>query len=237
VEISRPRPDRVESDDTPQVVVRSGGRVRAALRCPYCHDQVGRQGALACARRGCGALYHRECWEECARWDGCAALACGSREAREVSALGYLVRWLRLLVAALLFPRRVARALRAAESASAASIFRRALDLAWVVAPSRDETKNGWGKVALHIVSVWPLAALLLFTIHSPEHPDRFLVTAPFLLLALTVVTPFLLALVGAAGLLSLRALALAFHAELSAFGRQEAALRSERSAPIKDDA
>ena len=143
--------------------------MRAALRCPYCHDQVGRLGALACARSGCGALYHRECWEECARWDGCAALACGSREAREVSALGYVLRWLRLALAALLFPRRLVRALSATQGASAVSIFRRALSVAWILMPSTDASKNGLVKLLLHMLTVGPFLAL--FGVACPDSP------------------------------------------------------------------
>jgi hypothetical protein len=44
----------------PQVVVHPKPRTRLeeALVCPYCRDVVTRRGVVACARRGCGALYH-----------------------------------------------------------------------------------------------------------------------------------------------------------------------------------
>jgi hypothetical protein len=82
-------------------------RVSEALVCPHCRDGVSRSGTVACARRGCGALYHRECWEECARqYGGCAIYGCESRESKEVSLPGWVARVARLfLVAKLLAPR------------------------------------------------------------------------------------------------------------------------------------
>lgn len=95
-------------------------RVREALRCPFCRDAVGRQGAVACARRGCGATYHRECWGECATdYGGCAVFGCGSTSSRELTTVGWLLRVARLLLAALLFPPRALRAVRRAEKAGA----------------------------------------------------------------------------------------------------------------------
>jgi hypothetical protein len=68
-----------------------------------------------CARTGCGTLYHRECWEECsAHYGGCAVYGCESHSVREVSVAGWLYRLTRLLLAAWLFPPRVARALEQA---------------------------------------------------------------------------------------------------------------------------
>lgn len=95
-------------------------RVREALRCPFCRDSVGRRGAVACARRGCGATYHRECWGECARdYGGCAVFGCGSTSSRELTTVGFLLRVARLLLAALLLPPRALRAVRRAERAGA----------------------------------------------------------------------------------------------------------------------
>ncbi|MCO5167091.1 MAG: hypothetical protein M9894_12120 [Planctomycetes bacterium] len=88
-------------------------RVREAMRCPFCRDDVARAGAVGCARRGCGALYHAECWEECAAsYGGCAVFGCGCEEATGVTRTALLVRALRLLVAAALFPPRMLEALR-----------------------------------------------------------------------------------------------------------------------------
>ncbi|MBX3470647.1 MAG: hypothetical protein KF878_27585 [Planctomycetes bacterium] len=88
-------------------------RVREAMRCPFCRDDVARAGAVGCARRGCGALYHAECWEECAAsYGGCAVFGCGCREATGVTRTALLVRLVRLLVAAVLFPPRMLEALR-----------------------------------------------------------------------------------------------------------------------------
>lgn len=93
--------------------VRVSARVREALVCPYCRDQVARDDVVACAARTCGALYHRECWEHCAtEFGSCAALGCGSTQHRELSAVGYLYRLARLFVAAILFPPRALKAWR-----------------------------------------------------------------------------------------------------------------------------
>jgi hypothetical protein len=233
VDATRRPSDRRPSDDTPQVVVRKGGRVRAALRCPYCHDQVGRRDMLACAR----GRYHRECWEECARWDGCAALACGSREAREVSALGYVVRLLRLALAALLFPPRVARALITTEGAGVVSIFRQALTVAWVIVPSSDASKNGPGKFMLHLLSAVPAVYLVWAILEhtSQGGPAELVLLIPVVFIGLMIFAPFLLALVATISFYGLRGLALAFRGELAAFGRQDAPIRSVRSALKKE--
>jgi hypothetical protein len=96
---------------------RPRSRLGQALVCPYCRDGVGRRGAVACARRGCGALYHRECWGECAKsYGGCAIYGCGSAQAHEVGLVGYLLRAARLVGQAFLSPPRMARRLGAAAS-------------------------------------------------------------------------------------------------------------------------
>lgn len=232
VDAIRPDPERQQR---PQVRVRAaastsgGGRVRTALRCPYCHDQVTRRGALSCARPACGALYHRECWDEVAAWDGCAALGCGGREAREVSGLGYLVRVARLLAAALLFPRRVVRALRVTEGAGPRAVFGQALDRAWVVVPSRDSSKNGLLKLALHAVVVGPVLGVLVALVvwSGLTAPGPILVIFPLLAVLGTLGAAFGLALLATLALFSARALARAFRRELAAFGRADAPVRS----------
>src|SRR5262249_10267165 len=102
-------------------------RFRQALVCPFCRDEVGRDGAVVCARERCGALYHAECWGECAtHYGGCAIYGCSSKKSREVSAAGYAFRLARLVVAAILFPPKVARAIRATEGQGFRAIYRRA---------------------------------------------------------------------------------------------------------------
>lgn len=104
-----------------------GGRVRAALRCPYCHDGVERQGGVACARRGCGALYHEACWRECvSHYGGCAVFGCGCRDVKGLTRVGLWVRVARLVLAAFLFPPRVIDALR--DEGAGAEEVRRALE-------------------------------------------------------------------------------------------------------------
>jgi hypothetical protein len=103
-------------------------RLRQALVCPYCRDSVGREGTVICARTKCGALYHRECWEECARqYGGCAVYGCTAKKCREVTAAGFALRLAKLLLAAALFPPRAVRALRSNETESALSVYRRAV--------------------------------------------------------------------------------------------------------------
>ncbi len=104
------------------------GRLGQALVCPYCRDGVDREGTVICGRDKCGALYHRECWDECSQaYGGCAVYGCSSRKCREVSAAGWIIRLTKLIVAAALFPPRAVKALRKNEMESAASVYRRAV--------------------------------------------------------------------------------------------------------------
>ena len=87
-------------------------RIRQALVCPYCRDEVERGAeSVGCVRDGCGAIYHSECWEECSADHGsCAVFGCSSQRAAPLSSAGYLLRLLRLLAAALLLPPRLVAA-------------------------------------------------------------------------------------------------------------------------------
>ena len=126
-------------------------RVRQALVCPYCRDEVQRRGTVACARRRRGALYHRECWEECAtQYGGCAVYGCESRKSREITALGYFWRLLRLFLAALLFPPRFARAIKRHHDDGPASIFR--------VALARARETRQWFKAK----NLWPVVVIFV---------------------------------------------------------------------------
>lgn len=114
MERARTGPDAPRGADALEVRVEATARDRAreALRCPYCRDDAARV-VLTCARPGCGAHYHAECWDECrGSFGGCAVLGCGSGEVRGVGRLRVLGRFLRLLLAAWLFPPRLVRALR-----------------------------------------------------------------------------------------------------------------------------
>lgn len=80
-------------------------------------------GTVACARAGCGALYHAECWHECrTSYGACAVFGCGSTEVERVSAVTLLVRVLRMFVAAFVFSPQVVDALREGEAAGVTSI-------------------------------------------------------------------------------------------------------------------
>ena len=129
---------------------RARDRVRAALTCPFCRDGVARRDAVVCKRDGCGAVYHQECWDECLQdYGGCAVFGCECRGARTISRVGLLWRWLRLLVAAVLFPPRVITALNSEEAVSHATPWGRVLDEArllhretWSGAASSPETQR-----------------------------------------------------------------------------------------------
>lgn len=48
------------------------------VRCPYCHDDLGSDGLVTCAR--CEARQHSDCYEAHGR---CAVFGCGSKETHE----------------------------------------------------------------------------------------------------------------------------------------------------------
>ncbi|MEZ6186966.1 MAG: hypothetical protein R3F62_18405 [Planctomycetota bacterium] len=79
--------------------------------------QVSERGAaVGCARAGCGAVYHTECWDECrVSYGACAVFGCGSHEVRALSARQLRLRGLRLLLAAFLFPQRLLDSVRQVE--------------------------------------------------------------------------------------------------------------------------
>lgn len=194
--------------------VRARGRVRAALRCPYCHDDVTRRGALACTRPGCGALYHRDCWAEAEQARGCAALGCGARTAVEVSAAGWALRLVRLVVVALLLPPR-----------AAAWVRRRAPPAALSGADALRESVREQGPILLTLAVELPLVALLVAMTWSSRGPPspEWLRGGVFGPLSLVVVVPFLLYLLGFVAWAALRAFAVGFARELGALDRADA--------------
>ncbi len=137
-------------------------RLRQALICPYCRDEVARDGTVICARKGCGALYHDECWRECAQaYGGCAIYGCSSRKCREVSAAGYSLRLARLALAAVLFPPRVARAITSSERESFREIYRRAVRFSNGIAASADPTENPPRKMLVYLLGSCPISLAL----------------------------------------------------------------------------
>jgi hypothetical protein len=220
------RPDS-EREQDPAAPERS--RLRRALVCPYCRDDVGRKGALACGRRGCGALYHRECWEECAaQYGGCAVYGCGSKKAREVSLVGWTIRIARLLLAAILFPPRVARVLRERQGERVAATWRRAFEIARPLLVSPDPRKNGPLKLIVCLVSVSLALLLLSWAIElvdtwGREREGRFVFGAGVVgMLAFPFLLPFTIAFFVALVFLMARALGAAFRDELAALGRAD---------------
>jgi hypothetical protein len=209
----------------------SRSRVSQALVCPYCRDSVTQEGTVACARKGCGALYHRECWNECAvQYGGCAIYGCSSKKSREVTAAGYLLRLSRLAVAAALFPPRMARALRDHGSEEFTSVYRRAVRKAigWHGVANGNSTRQ----FVVTLVIGLPIALIALVADVALEFPElllksesalglrvvAFLYGIPFSLLAL----PFLVALPIALAVYSVQAIATIFMNELAALTRAD---------------
>src|SRR5579883_397187 len=216
------------------------GRLRQALVCPYCRDEVGRDGTVICARKGCGALYHRECWGECAeRYGGCAIYGCSSRKCREGSAAGYLLRLARLAVAAALFPPRVARAFTSSERESFRAVYRRAVRFSNLFAASNDPAENPPRKMALYVLVSFPLALTLTLTfirlvvVPRPRHfvdaigaflaHDWAVVKFYFLVAGLTFVLPRIFALPPAVLYYTYRSIAEVLRGELAALARADA--------------
>jgi len=205
-------------------------RLRQALVCPYCRDEVEREGTVICARKGCGALYHQECWQECAQqYGGCAVYGCSSKKCREVSAAGYFVRLGRLGLAALLFPPKIARALRKAEGEGFAAIYRKAVAATRMVGVSTDENTNSQAKMAIHVglsIAVIVTVAALAF---STPWISRWLTTGSNAFWGLVpifffvpIALPWIVALPLALAFFTLRAVAIAFKTELAQLGRAD---------------
>ena len=80
---------------------------------------------VGCARPGCGAVYHAECWEECkASYGACAVFGCGCRESTSLSQTQLRLRGLRLLLAAFLFPQRLVDAVRNVDASDEGELTR-----------------------------------------------------------------------------------------------------------------
>ncbi len=176
-----------------------------------------------------GALYHAECWQECAQqYGGCAVYGCSSKKCREVSAAGYFVRLGRLGLAALLFPPRIARALRKAEGEGFRAIYRRAVRATRWVGVSTDETTNSQAKMAIHIglsiavvLGVGAIAGTSPWLARWLTTHGTFWVLAP-LFFVLPLLIPWIVALPATLAFFTLRAVAIAFKTELAQLGRAD---------------
>jgi hypothetical protein len=99
-------------------------RLRAAMTCPYCRDSLD-ESAFLCDRRGCGAVYHEECWQECRQtYGGCAIYGCGCTTGHEVGRFALQRRVARLVLAAVLFPPKAVARIRQLETQSFKEIWR-----------------------------------------------------------------------------------------------------------------
>ena len=226
-----PTPEHAHQDPSPPPVgltikasaKAEGGaraRVREALTCPFCHDAVPRNGGSLCARDGCGALYHRECWEECARdYGGCAVYACGSTEAHDLSPFAWLLRWLRLLTAAILFPPRAVRAIQRSQGQTAGEIFAQSRQEASAYLHTRVDGLGRLLVLGLAGLAV-ALAAIKGLEQHhggiAPQHVV-WVLAATFALPLLAIYSPYLYAFTWVARVLIGRRLSKALQDELDA--------------------
>ncbi|MGE0709364.1 MAG: hypothetical protein AB7N76_09490 [Planctomycetota bacterium] len=202
-------------------------RVRQALSCPYCRDEVTRSvQSVECERDGCGALYHEECWDELRAAHGtCAVFGCGCARARPVSSAVYLWRVARLVIAALLVPRRVAEAVAEQEGEGLLTQVRRICELAYPTIDPGDV--YGTTKLGVYLATSVGLAMLLarlLPTLLPPGFEALAPLLVPLLVLVLTVLIPTVLAAGGLALFVLARALVLTLRGELAALERPECA-------------
>jgi hypothetical protein len=206
-------------------------RLRQALVCPYCRDEVEPEGTVICARGGCGALYHRECWDECSQqYGGCAVYGCSSKKCREVSAAGWFLRMARLAVAAVLFPPKIARAIRQADGEGFAAIYRKAVARARVVGVSTNDDENSPAKMNAHLAFAILLLVVVGTVLVSGVNPawtrkadtvaGRLTLLAAFIVVPVTL--PWVVALPLTLGFYTLRAVATAFKSELAALARAD---------------
>jgi hypothetical protein len=211
----------------------SGSRVRQALVCPYCRDEVEQEGTVCCVRKGCGAFYHRECWDECAvQYGGCAIYGCSSKKSREVSAAGYVLQIGRLLVAAALFPPRIARAIRDVdEGEGLVQIWKRARKAtSFVVADEGGNEPVANYKLGLYVVYTLSSYALVLLTLSRLMRNFSFWARTStwaspilgLLFITMPIALPWALALPTTLAFFTLRAVALAFKNELAALTRAD---------------
>jgi hypothetical protein len=231
----RPRQPR-DDDDEPQpsrdepAVLRSRtrrGRVREALRCPYCHDQVEGGGAVGCARTACGAVYHLECWGELqSSYGACAVYGCGSQQAKELSRWAWWWRLTRLILATILFPPRVVGLVRQADTEGLRSIYRRAREKAgWIYGQANaNSTMQTLLVLGMGVPLSYALVALVTasrggeLTENDMAWIMPLIGAGPFLMLIL----PSLLAFVFTVGVALATGLAHAFATELSALARAD---------------
>jgi hypothetical protein len=216
-------------------------RVHEALVCPYCRDTVKKRGTVACARRGCGALYHRECWEECsAQYGGCAVFGCESKRAKEVSAAGYVLKLARLLLAAVLFPSRLVRKI-GEEERRGRSLWQRSLEEARRLDPRRAKGADAVGVLVVYVPALGGGMVLSMYVAlcavygvegaralpdwHVPLQ-DHIVQLLTVLVFAVTVIAaaliPLLIGVVLALGLNFMRLLGRVFLAEVSAMARAD---------------
>jgi hypothetical protein len=199
------------------------GRVRQALTCPYCHDAVAREGEVVeCARDRCGALYHQECWEECSAGHGsCAVFGCCSTRAAPVSSLVYVLKVLRLVMAALLVPKRLAEIVEERENESLGSQIAR---LSSVAFPSLDPADHyGAQKMIAYLLASLFLAVTLVRVLPGmlpPGMEPLVPIFAPSLVLLGAFLLPAVVMVVSVTILCVTRALVLGLRGEIAALER-----------------
>lgn len=200
-------------------------RIRQALVCPYCRDEVERGAeSVGCVRDGCGAIYHAECWDECSADHGsCAVFGCSSTRAQPLSSAGYVLRVLRLLAAALLLPPRLVAAVE--ERDGGEGLGQQIARLSAAAFPSLDPSDDGFGKLAAYLTTSCMLAFALVPLLEGllPRgFPAAMTVLAiPPLVLLGTLVLPGLVAALSISAFCLARALVLGLKGERAALERR----------------
>lgn len=172
-------------------------RLREALTCPWCRDDVQRSAtSVVCSRDHCGALYHTECWDDCRELHGsCAVFGCDATEAEQVTRLGYLIRLLSLLLATILLPPRVLRAARTLEQHGFRSVFDRACAQVEPFCLSLDPGENSFAKLFAYTFAAIPVSGLLLQFLPFFRGSEAILILAlPVVVGLLTLLGPTLIA-------------------------------------------
>jgi hypothetical protein len=137
-------------------------RLRAALACPFCKDALPSDGAVACARAGCGAFYHPECWAECAQsYGGCAIYGCGCTTSRPVGRFALQRHVARLLLATLLFTPKLVKRIQEQDRATFREVWQRAREYQRGVSSDARTLTMGFVNLLLSMVVSLPAALFL----------------------------------------------------------------------------
>jgi hypothetical protein len=129
------------------------------------------RGTVACARSGCGALYHPACWDECSQGYGaCAIYGCGGKEANEVSVKASFFKLARLAIALSGTPSS-GRAV-SEEEGRGQSLLARSFSMARRLDPRRAEGADAIGVLLVYLLALpaalSAVACIALYAAYGP---------------------------------------------------------------------